>query len=151
MRCFSQRFFSQRIQLSIWLISMGDWMEVAAVDGGKLEENYQERILSRLFDDVFPNFFSRLIDSFTQWIQCKDRCKGFSAIHSILPDWIHSMQGGWILGIRSMARRCLSVCVGTWLDSGDSLASTQCRWILVMHSMDSMQKISARFQCKGYQ
>ncbi len=64
--------------------------------------------------------FSRLIDSSTQWIQCKDQCKGFSAIHLILSDWTQSMQG-WILGIHSMAHRCLSVCVGTWLDSADSL------------------------------
>ncbi len=123
LRCFFRRFFSQRIQLSIWLISM---------DFNAISIQFQ------LIDD--PS---------TQWIQCKDQCKGFSAIHSRLSDWTQSAKKldsgdslngpplfvwvwghGWILGIHF---------------------SIQCRWTLVIHLMDSMQRISARFQCTGYQ
>ncbi len=163
------------IQLSISLIAMGDWMEMAKVVGRKLVENGQERILQRLFDGVIFNFF---LDSFdfkeshhhqllhlvwrrfprngcptggqkttisdstqtdevpsTQWIfSAKDQCKGFSA-----KDSGDSVQRGftqWIL-----------------FHSMDS------QWILGIHSMDSVQRISAKdsvqriqsvHQCKGF-
>ncbi len=54
--------FSQRIQLPIWLILMGDWMEMADVVGRKLVETGQERILQRIFNGVNSNFVLDIAD-----------------------------------------------------------------------------------------
>ncbi len=53
--------FSQRIQLSIWLIAMGVRMEMAEVVSMEPRRKCQEKFLQRFFDGAISNFF---LDSF---------------------------------------------------------------------------------------
>ncbi len=141
---------SQRIQLSIWPISMDDCIEVAGFDGRKLVENYQGRFLWQIFDDVISNF---LLNSLTPPLNGFNATINAKVSVQLTRDHRTGLnrRKSWIRGIHSMAHRCLLVCVGGhgWI-LGIHF-SIQCRWILLMHSMDSMQKICARFQWKSYQ
>ncbi len=134
--------FSQRIQLSIWPISMDVWTEAAGVDGRKQVENYQERILWQFFNDVISNsFLDSLIpplNGFNAKISAKVSVK-FTRYYRTGLNRRHS----WIQGIHAMAHRCLFVCVGTWLDFGDPLFDP-----VQMDSGDSLNGFHAKDQCK---
>ncbi len=112
-------------------------MELAEIVVGKPMKSCLKRILQRLFDGVISNFFLNSFDSSTQWIQCKDRCKGFSVIYSRdSMQRISAKVGFW--GFTQW--------LGTWPDSGDSPDWIQCRGIRVVRvTVQSTQGI----QCNG--
>ncbi|MCP3664960.1 MAG: hypothetical protein GY696_21100 [Gammaproteobacteria bacterium] len=121
---------------------MGNLTEVAGFDGGKLVENYQERFLWQIFDDVISNFFLNSLTLPLNGLNAKINAK--VSVHFTRDHRTGlNRRKSWIRGIHSMAHRCLFVCVGTWLDSGDSLFDP-----VQMDSGDSLNGFHAKDQCK---
>ncbi len=85
----------------------------------------------------------QLIDPSTQWIQCNDQCKGFSATHSKSSDWTQSAQKLDSRDSLNGPPLFVGMCGGTWLDSGDPLFDP-----VQMDPGDALNGFHAKDLCK---